>query len=74
MPLVKITRDGLCVIGCLVGILWGYLAAGRVIMSRATEERAAVLRTIELRRQRPPVRPAHTPRGPFSRPARPVAC
>ncbi len=56
---MKITRSGLTAIGCSVGLLWGFLAAERVIVARAEAEQAAAIRTIEklrLNKQPPPHR------------------
>ena len=52
MPIAKITRQGLSVIGCAVALLWGSLAAEHAVMRRAYAERAEVMRGLDTRQRR----------------------
>ena len=55
MPIAKITGQGLAAIGFSVALLWGSVAADRLMTRQAFTERARVMRQVESlqRRQRP---------------------
>jgi histidinol-phosphate/aromatic aminotransferase/cobyric acid decarboxylase-like protein len=55
MPIAKITGQGLSAIALSVALLWGFCAEERLLVRRASEERARVLRELKrLQHSTPP--------------------
>ena len=73
MPLMKITGSGLLAIACAVALLWTCLIGERVMLRRAQEQRALVLRGLDAQRSWRRSQPVSTPVIPPSRMARPAA-
>ncbi len=73
MPLMKITGSGLFAIACAVALLWTCLIGERLMMGRAQEQRALVLRGIDAQQSWRRPRPVATPAIPRSRLSRFVA-
>jgi len=67
VPLMKITGSGLFAIACAVALLWSCLIGEQIMMRRAQEQRALVLRGLDAqqswRRPRPVSAPALPPSG-----------